>query len=115
MDGPESEQAASRGAHTADEPSIQRPGPYGQRETVSLFGVKIRFPSIDEILSELEGQFAPEVVELAKEYLAKAEAQLAAERTARGHRSRRAVRRARGAKAITAESVSPDSAIIGHA
>jgi hypothetical protein len=94
MDAPESEQAASCGVHKANEPSIQQPEPGGQEETVSLFGVEIRFPSIHEILSELEGQFAPEVVELAKEYLAKAEAQLAAERTARGRRSKRSVQRA---------------------
>jgi hypothetical protein len=94
MNRPELGQAASRGARTANEPSVQQPEPGGQEETVSLFGVEIRFPSIHEILLELEGQFDPEVVELAKEYLAKAKAQLAAERTARGHRSRRAARRA---------------------
>jgi hypothetical protein len=53
--------------------------------------------SLENILASLEGQFDPEVVELAKEYLAKAEAQLAAERTARRRRSRRSAQRARGA------------------
>ena len=50
--------------------------------------------SLENILASLEGQFDPEVVELAKEYLAKAEAQLAAERTARRRRTRRAAKRA---------------------
>jgi hypothetical protein len=45
--------------------------------------------SLENILASLEGQFDPEVVELAKEYLAKAEAQLAAERTAKKRKSRR--------------------------
>jgi hypothetical protein len=94
MDRPESGQAAARGARTANEPSIQQAEPGGQEETVSLFGVEIRFPSIHEILSEIEGRFDPEVVELAKEYLAKAEAQRTAERTARRRRSRRSVQRA---------------------
>ena len=45
--------------------------------------------SWENILASLEGQFDPEVVALAKEYLAKAELELAIERAAKKRKSRK--------------------------
>jgi hypothetical protein len=62
-------------------------------QPAKLFSVDIEslFETLSwgNILASLEGQFDPEVVELAKEYLAKAELELVAERTAKKRRSRK--------------------------
>lgn len=53
------------------------PAPSEHEEATSLLGVRIDMLSLEGLLASLEGRFDPEVVALAKEYLAKAEVELA--------------------------------------
>ena len=77
MQEPQWIEAAFAAAHPAGEPCIEQSAPPGERKGTWLLGVDIESLSLENILASLEGRFDPEVVALAKEYLAKAEVELA--------------------------------------
>ena len=83
-------QAESRSGQQDNVPSVERYAPSEQHKEATFFGVDIDSLSVEGILESMESQFDPEVVALAKQYLAQAEAELAerAKNRARRRRSR---------------------------